>query len=151
MSEYIFYLFRHLKKAYLTAWAFTYLTAILAAPGLVGNLPQWASAASMGLMGVLILLNLYAFNSRLLWLLLGVRASYGAVASWTLITQWSVPYDPVLAGLFMAVLDMIAAVLFFSYAFIFSPPDNQPQGEANKADTDQAGGDMSVNEEITGY
>lgn len=105
---------RYLNSAILV-WGLSYWFAALIKPDLVGNVSPTISAASMVLMGVLILGNLFA-ESRVLWGLIGLFMTSGIISSWVLSTQWNVPYSPVTAGLSMALLNALTGVLAFAKA-----------------------------------
>lgn len=116
-------MFEHkLISAYIITWGSSYWFVALLKPGLIGNIPKVASMISMILMGVLIIGNLI-LNWKWLWALLGIRATYGMVASWIGFTQWAVPYSEGTAAVSMAVLDVIAATVFW-WKFMNGKDDN---------------------------
>lgn len=101
------------RSSFLAVWGLSYFVAAALDPGLVGNLSPLVSLISMAVMAWLIITNLI-FDWKLLWLLLGARATVGMVASWTGMTQWAVSYSPGVAAVSMALANGIAATVMFS-------------------------------------
>lgn len=66
----------------------------------------------MLVLGAVILGNLLV-DSDVVWALLGAFMTLGIVSSWVLSTRWAVPYSPVAAGISMAVLNAVTAVIAF--------------------------------------
>lgn len=101
------------QTSVLAVWGLTYWFAVLLKPDLVANVGVGVSAASMVLMGAIVLGNLF-LDSRVLWALLGLFMTSGIVSSWVGFTRWNVPYSSGVAALSMALLNAVMAVVVFA-------------------------------------
>lgn len=109
-------MFRTFREAFIPVWGVVHLLFLFIRPGIVGNFPVWASSASLFILFVAIIANYFIFDLDIVWYLLTVRSLFGMVCSWTGITVWNVSYDPAIAAISMAFLDLIAALAFYSKA-----------------------------------
>ena len=107
---------RKFRDIFIPVWGVAYLMAFFIRPGLISNIPVWTSAASLLLLFAVVIANFFIFDIDIVWYLLSLRAMFGMVASWTGLTVWNVPYDPGMAAVSMAILDLVAALAFYSKA-----------------------------------
>lgn len=103
------------QNAFLLMWGLTYWVALLLKPDIVANFGRAGSAASLAVLGVLILGNLLV-DSDGVWIALGLFATAGVVSSWVGVTRWAVPYSAGMAGATMAIANAASAVVFFAKA-----------------------------------
>lgn len=109
-------MFAKFRDVFIPVWGVSYLIAFIVRPGLIGNLPIWASSIALLSMFSIITVNFFILDLDILWYLLSVRAIFGMITSWSGVTAWNVPYDPGAAAISMAFLDLIAALAFYSKA-----------------------------------
>lgn len=99
-----------LADAVILAWGAAYLVAAALAPGLFADVPVAVSAGGMALMGAVLLASV-ALDAWPLYAGLAAVEVASGVASWTGAIRWAVPYDPGIAAVSMAAMDLLAAVV----------------------------------------
>jgi len=105
-------------NAWLIAWAFTYLATAIFAPGIAGDVLQGQILYTS--MGLLILVSLAVLRAQnpdwrnygmVLLFLLALMAVYGAVASWSGLFVWNVPFQAKeIFQVTMGLMDFLGAV-----------------------------------------
>ena len=106
-------------NAWLIAWAFAYLATVIFAPEIAGNdvLTGQILYATMGLLILVSLALLYAQNvdlrnvGMILLFVLALFSVYGAVASWSGLFVWNVPFQAKeVFQVTMGLMDFLGAV-----------------------------------------
>lgn len=109
---------KNVTNAWLIAWALAYIITAIFAPGIAGNV--WTGTILYATMGTLIIVSLALFRAQntdlrnggmVLLFALAAFSVYGAVASWTGLFVWNVPFPAKeVFQVTMGLMDFLGAV-----------------------------------------